>query len=282
LDLLVNDMRETQKHRSTVMHHILFLLIAPALTAAFLQPNALKYPQTFAAPLQRVSDPSPLFLTPPGGSDLEDEIDYNAKKRAAQQGGGTGEFAAGAILGGLLGGPFGALFGAQIGAQFGAKNALQKARREEMERLGITEDMLMAAQEVGRVLQQAVEGLEASRNSLETQQRFARRLEQSMEKVYDRAKQELSSGHEEEARKLLMERQQLQDKLKSTLKSCADERRRYRQMENNIDSLQQRAMEIDSLLRRTVGAKSLRDSSSMMELDAQDPLLQKFRDLGID
>jgi hypothetical protein len=222
---------------------------------------------------------SQLPMSPRGN--LEDEIEYNARRKA--EGGGAGELAAGAILGGLLLGPFGALFGAQLGAQFGAKNAADRARQAEMERLGITQEMLDAAKEIGFTLEQSIEGLQASSNSLETQQRFAKRLEQNMEEIYDKAKREIQAGNEEDARKYLLERQRLQDKLMATLKACADERNRYKQMERNVAALEERAMEIESLLRRTVGAKTMQNSSmQQLSLNDEDPLLQKFRDMGIE
>ena len=60
------------------------------------------------------------------------------------------------ILGGLLGGPFGALFGAQIGASFGAASQINKARKEELQRKGLTPEMLEQANEIGMILKQAV------------------------------------------------------------------------------------------------------------------------------
>jgi len=53
-------------------------------------------------------------------------------------------------------------------------------------------------------------------------------------------------------------------------------------MRSNVDALEQRAMEIESLLARTIGAKALKDSSSQFSLSQEDPLLQKFRDMGIE
>lgn len=212
--------------------------------------------------------------------DLEDEIENKARRKAE---GGTGELAAGAILGGLVLGPFGALFGAQMGAQMGAKNAVDRARAEEMERLGITQEMLDSAKEIGFTLEQSAEGLKASEESLETQQRFARRLDQNMKDLYEKAKLKIAEGNEEEARNYLLDRTRLEDKLKTTLKGCAVEKRRFEQMESNVAALEERAMEMESLLRRTVGAKTMQNTSmSQLSLSDEDPLLRKFKDLGID
>ncbi len=214
-------------------------------------------------------------------SDLEDEIEYNSRHKG--QGGGAGELAAGALLGGLILGPFGALFGAQLGAQFGAKNAFDRARQEEMERLGITQDMLDAAQEIGLALEQSMEGLKASRNSLDTLQHVARRLEQSMEETYEKARGEIAAGNEGEARNFLMEKQRVQEKLVATLKACAEEKSRYTQLERNVGVLEERANDMETLLRRTVGAKTFQ-SAALQQLSVRegDLLMQRFRDIGID
>ena len=74
----------------------------------------------------------------------------------------------------------------------------------------------------------------------------------------------------------------VQEKLKKVLLTCADEQKRLSKMRSNVDALEQRAMEIESLLARTIGAKALNDSSSQFSLSQEDPLLQKFRDMGIE
>lgn len=241
-------------------------------TAALLfPPNASPHSSSFSS--------TRLPMAPRGGdNNLEDEIDYNSRRKAQ---GGAGETAAGAILGGLVLGPFGALFGAQMGAKMGARNAVDRARAEEMERMGISQDMLDAAKEIGFTLEQSVDGLKASRESLQTQQRFARRLDESMKDIYEKAKAEMVAGKEEEARKHLLEKNRLEDKLKKTLKGCAEEKRRYEQMESNVAALEERAMEVESLLARTVGAKTMQNTAQL-SLASEDPLLQKFRDLGLD
>lgn len=213
-----------------------------------------------------------------------DKLDRDINERSIQkaQGQGGGEMAAGALLGGLLLGPFGMLFGANIGANIGSKNAFSKARKEEMERLGISQDMLDAAQEIGVALQQSTEGLEATRNSLQTQQSLARSFDRESEELYTKAKAMLTSGDEEGARSILLKRTNVQEKLKKVLVLCGEEKRRLEQMESNVDALKQRALEIESLLNRTVGAKARQDSFMDFSLESQDPLLQKFKDMGID
>ena len=52
-------------------------------------------------------------------------------------------------------------------------------------------------------------------------------------------------------------------------------------MEENAAGLERRAMEIEALLQRTVGATAMQNADSLSLADS-DPLLRKFKDLGID
>lgn len=177
----------------------------------------------------------------------------------------------------------GALFGASIGSNFGARNAVDRARKEEMERLGLSQDMLDIAQDIGSALEKSTEGLQAVQNSLETQQRFAKRLDADVTDLYERAKVALANSEDALARKLLMERTDAQEKLKKALMNCAQEKDRLKKMQENISQLERRALEIDSLLRRNVSAKTIQDSTHLgLALSNEDPLLQKFKDMGID
>lgn len=177
----------------------------------------------------------------------------------------------------------GLLFGSQIGANIGAKNALNKARKEEMERLGITQEMLDSAEQVGIALKMATEGLAATKASLETQQSLALRLNRDSEELYEKAKAAMAAGKEDEARKFLFQRNADQEKLVKVLKLCVEEKQRLAKMEENIAAIEKRALEIESLLQRSVGAKARQDAAfGELSLQADDPLLQKFRDLGID
>jgi hypothetical protein len=210
---------------------------------------------------------------------LERDIEERANRKAQ---GGVAETAAGAVLGGLLGGPFGALFGASVGSRIGGKNALDRARQEETERLGVSQDMLDAAEDIGIALERSMDGLQASLDSLGTQQRIARRLDGDATDLYEKAKAAIAASNEEAAKKYLYERTKIQDKLKQVLKQCAEEKRRYAQMESNVSALEQRATEVNSLLRRAVGAKTMQDANGLgLGLSTEDPLLQKFRDAGI-
>lgn len=149
--------------------------------------------------------------------------------------------------------------------------------------MGITQDMLDAAEQVGIALEQAFEGLKATQASLETQQSLARRLERDIDELYNKAKTAIESGNEEEAKSFLFQRNQNQEKMVSVLKLCAEEKKRLGVMQDNVDAIERRALEIESLLQRSVGAKARTETSfNDLSLSTEDPLLQKFRDLGID
>jgi phage shock protein A len=212
--------------------------------------------------------------------ELEQKAEFKARENAV--GAGAGETAAGAILGGLVLGPFGALFGASLGSSLGASRAVDKAKKDELERMGVTESMLEAAREIGVALERGVEGLKATQDSLSTLQKFAARLDSDVEKVYEDAKEALTSGDEERARDLLLKKVDIQKKLKKTLINCAAEKQRLEKMEENVRALEERAVEMESLMKRNMGAKALMDSSDQFSLADEDPLLRKFKDMGID
>jgi uncharacterized protein YcfJ len=205
-----------------------------------------------------------------------------------QQFKGMGSTAAGAMLGGLVGGPFGALWGASIGASVGAKRAQEAAQNDEMKRMGITPDMVEMAEDCAVSLNNAMEGLRASQNSLESQQSLARRLDRESDRLKEEATVALVEQEDEErARKLLSERLKLLDRLKPALVRCAEEKKRLVVSQDNVNSLEQRAMEIDTLMRRSVSAQTYQDTTlsnfdNRLTLDNEDPLLRKFRELERD
>ena len=173
-------------------------------------------------------------------------------------------------------------FGAQIGASFGSAKTIDKARAEEMNRKGITPEMLEMANEVGVALKQSTEGLRATQDSVETQRRLAKTLDRQSEAIYEKAKSAITSGEEEQARKLLLEREAVKDKLLKVLKALTEDRKRLEVMERNCEALEARGLEIEALMRRSVGASALRDSSmNDFVLAEDDPLLQKFKDMGM-
>ena len=136
----------------------------------------------------------------------------------------------------------GALFGASIGSNIGAKKAMQDARREEMQRMGIDENTLEMAREVGLLLERSNEGLRAIQDSLSTQQRLARRLDADSNELYEKAKVAMQNGDEDAARHLLMKRTEEQEQLKKILMSCKEERDRMEKMEENVKILERKAV----------------------------------------
>jgi len=157
--------------------------------------------------------------------------------------------------------------------------AFDRARKEEMARMGVTEDMLQMARDSGAALERAIEGLKVTRSSYETQRSFARNVEENANQVYNRAKMAVAASQDDEAKRFLLEHRRLKDKLKKALVACVEEKQRLEVMERNVDTLEQRAREVESLLNQAVGAKARSDSR--LALSEEDPLLRAFRDLGM-
>ena len=293
-----------------------FMLAPIVLSGLVLTTDVVKTADAFALPSAIKARTTTVALH---DNKLRQDIEQRSLQNAK---GGMGETAAGAVLGGLLLGPFGtsrdnrfqysvfyshyttvfmhashtsshffffiqlatgALFGASVGSNLGAKNSVERARQDEMDRLGITQEMLDAAQDIGLALERSMDGLNASKDSLGTLQRLARKLDADAEQVYDKAKAALAENNEEQAKEYLLQRTTIQDKLKNVLLQCAEEKKRYEKMESNVSALEERAMEVNSLLKRAVGAKTIAEADAMgLTLQSEDPLLQKFRDAGID
>jgi hypothetical protein len=203
---------------------------------------------------------------------------------------GVGETAAGAVLGGVLFGPLGVLLGASVGANVGKKRSTEESRRKEMERLGITQDMVDSAQEISVNWQRAKEAHNASQDSLRAQQSLAQRLEVEVQELQEEAKKSVVQGDEDRARTLLLRKKQKMDRWKEILVKCAEEKERVDRMEQNIQILEQRAREVDALIRRSISAKALQNTSNAKFLldesvdefsssSFEDPLLRKFREL---
>jgi phage shock protein A len=152
-----------------------------------------------------------------------------------------------------------------------------------MARIGISEDMLVAAQELGETLERANQGLITVQDSLSSLQSFARRLDLDANEMYEKAKVAMAEKDENKAKKLLLDRHATMEKLKGVLKDCAEMKNRMETMEQNVSVLERKAIEMETLLKRSVGAKALQDSGALgLSLQDEDPLLRKFRDLGID
>jgi len=65
--------------------------------------------------------------------------------------------------------------------------------------------------------------------------------------------------------------------------NCAEEKKRLTKMQDNVRAIEARAIEMESLLKRSIGAKTLMDAPDLgLSLTMGDPLIQKFHDIGID
>ncbi|GKY96958.1 hypothetical protein MPSEU_000654800 [Mayamaea pseudoterrestris] len=230
-----------------------------------------------------VSTLQKMVMPKPGSDEWNRDLQEVSQRRPGESGGG--ETFAGAVLGGLIGGPFGAIFGATIGSNIGARKARNQARESDMAKLGIDSDMLLAAQEVAEALERANEGLKTVQDSLFSLQRLAERLETDANALMGKAKVAMAIDEDEEkARKILLERQFTLEKLKTTLKDCVVMKSRLEVMERNVGVLERKAMDIETLLQRTVGAKAMQKVLTLEQLSLpdEDPLLRQFRDMGIE
>ena len=152
-----------------------------------------------------------------------------------------------------------------------------------MEKMGINQDMLDAAEDIGASLERSNEGLLLVQERLASLQQQARTLDNDAQEKYKQAKQLLESNNEERARDLLLDRTKLQEKLKKVLLQCAEEKERVQQMERNVEALSERASEMDAMLRRAVGARTTQEVNDLdMRMSVDDPLLQKFKDAGLE
>jgi hypothetical protein len=65
--------------------------------------------------------------------------------------------------------------------------------------MGVNQEMLNTAQEIGFVLSQSMEGLEATKQSFKSDQSLARRIDCKVEAVYEKAKSAMTENNEETA-----------------------------------------------------------------------------------
>ena len=144
---------------------------------------------------------------------------------------------------------------------------------------GLTLEVLDMATDVGSALEHAVEGLRATHDRVEKSQKLAKLQDKQSESLYKCDTTAIKSGDEETARSFLLERELIKEKLLKILKGISEDRTRIKMMEMNVEVLKTtRALEIDVLLRRSVGASSMQISSILFFLlDIEDPLLKKFR-----
>jgi len=171
----------------------------------------------------------------------------------------------GGVIGGVLGGPFGALFGSQIGNRFGVGNSEKEANRRKLERLGISEDMVLQAETAGKEAFEAQEALQMVRDATSSSRELAVKLESEIEFLYGRASECLKGGDDDEAKKYLLKRTRAQDKQKKALLDVIENRGREERIAENILEMENRVTELQKLISRAIGAKSVVDANRILE-----------------
>lgn len=190
----------------------------------------------------------------------------------------------GAVLGGLLAGPFGALFGSQLGASMGANARVRRAEEERIASMGLNKETIKAAQEIAQELADAEQSLEIVRNAERSQRNLLEVVDRTMDDLYKAAEQALRSGDEATARRNLEERNMQKAKRAQIEAEVTAAAGRVATMQASVASIAERANEIEQIISRTVTATKAKSSSGVssdfnLALEAEDPLLKKFRDL---
>ena len=190
----------------------------------------------------------------------------------------------GAVLGGLLAGPFGALFGSQLGASMGANARVRRAEEERIASMGLNKETIKAAQEIAQELADAEQSLEIVRNAERSQRNLLEVVDRTMDDLYKAAEQALRSGDEATARRNLEERNMQKAKRAQIEAEVTAAAGRVATMQASVASIAERANEIEQIISRTVTATKAKSSSGVssdfnLALEAEDPLLKKYRDL---
>ena len=190
----------------------------------------------------------------------------------------------GAVLGGLLAGPFGALFGAQLGGSMGANARVKRAANERIEAMGLNKETIQAAQDIAQELADAEESLELVRNAERSQRNLLDVIDSSTEAAYKAAETALRNGDEATARRQLEEKNMQKAKRAKVEAEVTAAAARVATMQASVASIAERANEIEQIIARTVTATKTRSSSGLssdvnLALEAEDPLLKKFKDL---
>lgn len=188
----------------------------------------------------------------------------------------------GAVLGGLLLGPFGAVFGAQLGSSFGRQRAEDEA---DIAELGLDAEMVELAQRVASELAEATRNRERMQHVRAT---FALRVEQLEAEVqlkYNEAMEAVKAENDASARKALDAKQSLQRRLGTLKGDLVAAEQRCAALDRSVTQLEQRALQVASLLQRARGASgsqrtALAAEASALSLGApRDPLLDRFEAL---
>jgi len=159
----------------------------------------------------------------------------------------------GAVVGGMLLGPFGAIFGSQIGSNM----ASRKAATEQLERMGLSRDMIKGAQELMEELQTMEKGAQEVRDAYQNQAQRALQLEQDAEKFYEKAKAAVEAGDDDTAREMLEKRKRAQADLEKQIEQVKLARSRRDQMDGAVEAMARRANEYEQLMKRSMDASAV-------------------------
>lgn len=150
--------------------------------------------------------------------------------------------------------------------------------------MGLNKETIKAAQEIAQELADAEQSLEIVRNAERSQRNLLEVVDRTMDALYKAAEQALRSGDEATARRNLEERNMQKAKRAQIEAEVTAAAGRVATMQASVASIAERANEIEQIISRTVTATKAKSSSGIssdfnLALEAEDPLLKKFRDL---
>lgn len=205
------------------------------------------------------------------------------RQAAGEKGNSVRNAVGGAVLGGLFLGPVGAVFGAALGSRVGRDEA---ADRAAVERMGLDEEMVSLAQTVARELADAVDSRNRVSGAKDDLAARTVKLEEEVEYLGLKAMAALEAGDEVEARRLLEGKIASQEKLDSLKAELSKALQRLSALDDSVQRLERRALQIQSLLQRAQAASgsermALKNEASRLSLsEANDPFAAFDQKLG--
>lgn len=194
----------------------------------------------------------------------------------------------GAVIGGIIAGPFGMLLGIGAGNSF----ANQKTAETEMQRMGMSKELIAEAQKLAQTLQDAQAASKASVDARETLKQRSLSLDQTYEQLQDRARECLKDGDEDGARAALQDRQKVGKQRDDAVLEFRAARERVERIDRDVSVLKQKVEDFDALILRSARAQQQQQVqgnsfeyevppsvAAEMPLTQQDPLLDRFAKL---
>lgn len=191
----------------------------------------------------------------------------------------------GAVLGGLLAGPFGAIWGASLGSGFGANARQKREQAEELERMGLSEDMMKLAQQTAQDLAEAESALSMVQEAENSQAALVKRYDDAMSEAYKAAEDALSSGDEDSARRFLVEKNEHKTRKEAAELDLLEAKKRVSTMRSSVTQLAERTAQVEQMMSSIVADKKMKSIASRSDagvvdtFTVEDPLERKFRDL---